>query len=73
MASPYVSSVPWSCQGPQGQVVPQVHHEQGGDTHLCQEEEGGAEHYPGCQEERTEPPSSSVHIKLLQKEKAYIV
>lgn len=37
-----------AAQGLQGQVHPQVHQEEGGDTHLCQEEERGAGQRPAA-------------------------
>ena len=38
-------------QSLQGQVGPQFHQEQGGDTRSCQEKERGAEQCPGHHEE----------------------
>lgn len=40
-----------AAQGVQGQAGTQVHQEEGGDTHPCQEEVGGAEQRAGSSEE----------------------
>lgn len=51
----------------QGQVGPQLHQEQGGDTRSCQEKEWGAEQCPGhCRRKRRRTgPFPSVHNKTL--------